>query len=87
MVATENIIEESQLSKAFALDDRPTEIIWILDIRNQSFTADVVAKYSASKQSNKSSSTPARKSHSKKRIARTPAMVERIQTLISEDPG
>jgi len=48
---------------------------------------DVVAKYSASEQSNESSSTPARKSHSKERTARIPAVVERTQALISEDPG
>ena len=32
---------------------------------------------------------PARKSHSKERIARTPAIIERAQTLISDDdcPG
>jgi len=29
----------------------------------------------------------ARKSHSKERIARTPAIVERVQALISDDPG
>jgi len=32
-----------------------------------------------------SSSTPARKNHSKERIARTPAVIERTQALISED--
>jgi len=48
---------------------------------------DVVAKYSASEQSNESSSMPARKSHSKERTARTPVVVERkTQALISEDP-
>ncbi|EGI65270.1 hypothetical protein G5I_06269 [Acromyrmex echinatior] len=30
---------------------------------------------------------PARKNHSKERIARTPAIVERAQALISDDPG
>jgi len=48
---------------------------------------DVVAKYSALEQSNGSSSTPGRKSYSKERIVRTPAVVEKTQALISEDPG
>jgi len=48
---------------------------------------NVVAKYSASGQWNESSSTPARRSHSKERTARTPVVVERTQALISEDPG
>ena len=38
---------------------------------------DVVAKYL--KQSNEGSSMPAKKSHSKERIARTPAIIERIK--------
>jgi len=53
----------------------------------RSIIYDVGTKYSASEQSNKSSSTPARKSHSKERTARTPAVVERTQALISKDPG
>jgi len=52
----------------------------------RSTVCDVVTKYSASEQSNESSSTPARESHSKERVARTPAVVERIQALISEEP-
>jgi len=52
----------------------------------RSIVYDVVAKYSASEQSNESSSTPARKSHSKECTVRISAMVERIQALISEDP-
>ena len=47
---------------------------------------DVVAKYTALEQSNEGSSMPARKSHSKERTARIPAVVERAQTLISDDP-
>ncbi|EGI60876.1 hypothetical protein G5I_10892 [Acromyrmex echinatior] len=47
---------------------------------------DVVAKYMALEQSNEGSSMPARKSHSKERTARIPAVVERAQTLISNDP-
>ena len=47
---------------------------------------DVVAKYTALEQSNEGSSMPARKSHSKERTARIPAVVERTQTLISDDP-
>jgi len=64
----------------------PTEIIWFFGYP-RSKIYDVVAKYSASEQSNESSSTQARKSHSKERTARTPAVVERIQALISEDTG
>jgi len=64
----------------------PTEIIKFLGYP-RSIVYDVVAKYSASEQSNESSSTPARKSHSKERTARIPAVIERIQALISEDPG
>jgi len=47
---------------------------------------DVVAKYTALEKSNEGSSTPARKSHSKERTARTPAIIERAQALISDDP-
>jgi len=64
----------------------PTEIIGFFWYP-RSTVYDVVAKYSASEQSNESSSTPARKSHSKERTARTPVVVERTQALISEDPG
>jgi len=63
----------------------PTEIIQFFGYP-KSTVYDVVAKYSASKQSNESSSTPAKKSQSKERTARTP-MVKRTQALISEDPG
>jgi len=56
----------------------PTEIIRFFGYPI-STVYDVVAKYSASEQSNESSSTPARKSHSKERTARTPAMIERTQ--------
>jgi len=48
---------------------------------------DIVVKYTALEQSNEDSSMPARKSHSKERIARIPAVVERTQALISDDPG
>ena len=37
-------------------------------------------------QSNESSNMPARKSHSKECTARTFAVVERVQMLISDDP-
>ncbi|EGI58339.1 hypothetical protein G5I_13554 [Acromyrmex echinatior] len=47
---------------------------------------DVVAKYTDLEQFNEGSSMPARKSHSKERTARIPAVVERAQTLISDDP-
>jgi len=81
----ENIIEESQLSKAFALNDHKWKIRFFEYPRATVY--DVVAKYSASEQSNKSFSTPTRKNHSKERTARTPAVIERTQALISEDPG
>jgi len=40
----------------------------------------------ALEQSNEGSSMPARKSHSKKRTARTPTVIERAQALILDDP-
>ena len=46
-----------------------------------------MVKYTALEQSNEDSSMPARKSHSKERTARTPAVVERAQALISDDLG
>jgi len=46
-----------------------------------------VAKYTALEQSNEGSNMPAKKSHSKERTARTPAVVERVQALILDDPG
>jgi len=63
----------------------PTEIIWFFRYP-RSIVYDIMVKYSASEQSNKSSSTPARKSHSKERTARIPTVIERTQALISEDP-
>jgi len=48
---------------------------------------DVVTKYTALEQSNEDSSMPARKSHLKERIARISTVIERIQALISDDPG
>ncbi|KYM76146.1 hypothetical protein ALC53_13463, partial [Atta colombica] len=48
---------------------------------------NVVTKYTALEQSNKDSSMSARKSHSKERTMTTPAIVERAQALISNDPG
>jgi len=47
----------------------------------------VVAKYTVLEKLNEGSNMPARKSHSKKCIARTPAVVERVQALISDNPG
>jgi len=64
----------------------PTKVIRFFGYP-RSIVYDVVAKYSASEQSNENSSTPARKSHLKERTVRTPAVVERTQALISEDPG
>jgi len=47
-----------------------------------------VAKYTAQNNSKfEGSSMPARKSHSKERITRTPAVVERTQALILDNPG
>jgi len=48
---------------------------------------DVVTKYTALEQFTEDSSMPERKSHSKERIARSSAVVERTQTLILDDPG
>ncbi|XP_032682253.1 uncharacterized protein LOC116849323 isoform X2 [Odontomachus brunneus] len=48
---------------------------------------DVAAKYLASETSEKGSANPTRKSHSKEKSVRTPAIIERAQELISEDPG
>jgi len=62
----------------------PTKIIRFFEYP-RSIIYNVVAKYSASEQSNEFN-TPARKSHSKERTARTPAMIERTRALISENP-
>ncbi|CAK9829643.1 Transposable element Tcb1 transposase [Anthophora retusa] len=48
---------------------------------------DVVAKYNQSEKSNEGFATPARKTHSKKRVVRTPEILQRTQELIFEDPG
>jgi len=76
-----NIIEELRSSKAFALSNKNNSILWILEIK----IYNVVAKYTALKQSNEGSSMPTKKSHSKERT-RIP-VVERAQALISDDPG
>lgn len=47
---------------------------------------DIVAKYTTSEKSKEGSSNPARKKHPKNRTARIPAVVEKVQELIS-DPG
>jgi len=47
---------------------------------------DVAAKYLAS-ETEKGSANSMRKSHSKEKSVRTPAIIERVQKLISEDPG
>jgi len=82
----ENIIKEPIIEDLRAGRSRKyhenNSVFWISEINVYD-----VAKYSASEQSNESSSTPARKSHSKERTARIPAVIERTQTLISEDPG
>ncbi|EZA55143.1 hypothetical protein X777_05320 [Ooceraea biroi] len=48
---------------------------------------DVAAKYLASETFEKGSANPTRKSHSKEKSVRTPAIIEKAQELISEDPG
>jgi len=63
----------------------PTEIIRFFGYP-RSTVCNIVAKYSASKQSNESSNMSARKSHSKERTARIPAVIERTQALILKDP-
>ncbi|EZA58491.1 hypothetical protein X777_01112 [Ooceraea biroi] len=57
-----------------------TEIIRFFEYP-RSTVYDVVANYTASEQSNESSSMPAKKNHSKERSARTPAVVERAQAF------
>lgn len=48
---------------------------------------DVVARFNESVNSNEGSATPARKSHLKESVVRTPDIVHRAQELIFEDPG
>jgi len=62
----------------------PTEIIRFFGYP-RSTVYNIVAKFSASEQSKESSSTPARKNHSKERTARTSTVVKRTQALISEE--
>jgi len=52
----------------------------------RSIVYDVVTKYMALKQFNEDSSISARKNHSKERIARISAVIERTQALILDDP-
>jgi len=77
----QNIIEDLRTERS------ATEIIRFFGYP-RSIIYDVVAKYMALEQSNEDC-MPARKSHSKERIARTPAIIERAQMLISDDdcPG
>ncbi|CAH2005543.1 unnamed protein product [Acanthoscelides obtectus] len=63
----------------------PTEIIRFFRYPI-STVYDIVSKYNASEESRESSSNPARKTHSRERRSRTPAVVEKAQALISEDP-
>ncbi|XP_032668322.1 uncharacterized protein LOC116842765 [Odontomachus brunneus] len=72
------------LYMAFALGVR--EIIRFFGYP-RSTVYDVAAKYLASETSEKGSANPTRKSHSKEKSVRTPAIIERAQELISEDPG
>jgi len=60
-----------------------TEIIRFFGY-SRSIIYDIVAKYTTLEQSNEGSSMPARKSHSKECIAKTSAVVERAQALISD---
>jgi len=48
---------------------------------------DVAVKYLVSEMSKKDFANSTRKSHSKEKSVRTPAIIERTQELISEDPG
>jgi len=59
--------------EGFRAGRSPMEIIQFFGYP-RSIVYDVVAKYSASEQSNESSSMPTKKSHSKERTARTPAV-------------
>jgi len=63
-----------------------TEIIRFFRYPRSTFY-DIVAKYMALEQSNEDSRIPARKSHSKERTARIPAVVEKVQALILDDSG
>jgi len=73
-------------TKAFALGAQQRKYFDSLDTWDQFIY--VVAKYTAQNNSKfEGSSMPARKSHSKKRITRTPAVVERTQALILDEPG
>jgi len=47
---------------------------------------DVIAKYNESEKSNEGFATPARKTHSKEHVVRTPDIIQRAQELIFEDP-
>jgi len=49
---------------------------------SRSIIYDVAAKYLASETSKKGSANPTRKSYSKKKSIRTPAIIKRIQELI-----
>jgi len=75
-----------EYNRRAAIIERPSR--WTIINRNNSVfwtrstVYDVMAKYSTSEQSNESFSTPV-KSHLKERTARTPAVVERTQALIS----
>jgi len=48
---------------------------------------DVAVKYLVSETSEKGSANPTIKNHSKEKSVKTPAIIERAQELISEDPG
>ncbi|XP_025153568.1 uncharacterized protein LOC109503697 [Harpegnathos saltator] len=63
-----------------------TEIIRFF-IYPRSAVYDVVAKYNESEKSNEGFATPARKTHSKERVVRTPEIIQRAQELIFVDPG
>jgi len=62
-----------------------TEIIRFFGY-SRSSVYDVVTKYLASETSEKDSANPTRKSQSKEKLVRTPAIIERAQELISKDP-
>ncbi|CAK9827593.1 Transposable element Tcb1 transposase [Anthophora retusa] len=48
---------------------------------------DIVQRYAAAEKSEEGSANPTRRTHSKGRSVRTPAVVQRAQQLISENPG
>jgi len=71
-----NIIEEPRIIEDLRARHSATEIIQFFGYPRAT-VYDVVTKYTTLEQSNKDFRMPARKNHSKERIARTLAVIER----------